>query len=102
MWNFIDQLRTKSPAVRRRYAFGISGSIVGIIAIVWFVSFMNTLSKEKVNMVSNEPTPLEAISENFSDGLDDVKNTIGETQPFSSSASSSTSYGEVIITDPGQ
>jgi hypothetical protein len=115
MLDFLDRLREKPVRVRRWYALGFSGGVVLIIAIIWFTSLssqMNGNGEEK----NAEPSPLEAITQNISDGYKQVTESIDSANPFandvanvnsantinstSTAPTSPSTYGEVIISDP--
>ena len=115
MWNFIDSLRHKSPAIRRGYALGISLVIVLIIASLWIVDFSHSLLQTKQNVAtSTDQTSLNSFTENISSGFEKVKSDISHSNPFSTSSPSkqtqtsntqnaaTVDFNHVIITDPGQ
>jgi hypothetical protein len=121
MFKYIDQLREKPVAVRKRYALGISLACVTLIAGVWVVSITSKArNAQAVESGSKGPSPLSALVQNFSAGYSDIKKNISESNPFNDSATmveneepaqatstASTTeetvpFGQVIISDPGQ
>jgi hypothetical protein len=118
MLNYIDTLRSKPPAIRRRYALIASSGIALLIAFFWIVSITKSFNGNTTIPDDSTPSPLESISKNFSEGYGDIMNqnaaavidaedeiSLEETptepaptEPVPTSAS--TNFGEVIITDP--
>jgi cytoskeletal protein RodZ len=114
MWNFIDSLREKSVATRRRYALGISGSFVVVIGLFWAVSFMHSLQQKGQETISTDSSSLDSLTKNISQTYEQTKTNITSANPFvndssnqaavgdSAATTSTSSFDHVIITDPGQ
>ncbi len=113
MFKFIERLREKPESARRRYAVGISASIMLIVLIVWAGTLPFTLndytSSGDQSASADISSPIDSLKQTFVDGFDKLKNGLSNSNPFKggsqtvqeSATSSDTSWQNgVIITDP--
>ncbi len=102
MFKTLDRLRKKPDAVRRKYAFGISLGLVAVIGGFWLNAFVSNLSSssQSATVESSAPSPLNAVSQNISEGYQSVKDNIANSNPFTNpAAATSSASDQVIITD---
>ena len=81
MADFIENLRKKSEAHRRKVTLLVSLAITGLIFVAWLVVIFNTFeiaSNSSIEEVSEErPGPFRSLWENFSSGLNEIGEQVG-------------------------
>ena len=89
MVDFIENLRKKPEAHRRKVTLLASLAITGLIFIAWLVVIFNTFeiaSNSNTEVVSEErPGPFRSLWGNFSSGLNEIGEQVGnlrEISPF--------------------
>lgn len=94
MFSYLDRLRQKPEAVRRRYAFFVSALAVLIIAglSLGFSAYKN--SKDDFTS-DTTPSPINALGQNIKDSFAATKESITANNPFAGTSSPDS----VIISD---
>lgn len=100
MFRFIEKLRQKPEKTRKRYAFGVSFSIVLIIALVWGVTLPSRLHEtNSLSEPDNGPSPLDSLVRNFQSGFSSVQQSL-QYNPFAKVSTSSVSVNNISSSTP--
>ena len=111
MFQFIDNLRLKPEAIRRRYALGVSIALIGFISVFWVSSLVTkfTIPDEQTAAVASETPVTPSIKANIAQSYKQVKDAINSsndslknTMGNNDSGAAPSADGTVIITDPNQ
>lgn len=115
MFDYIEKLRQKSPAVRKLIAFSLSFLVDGIIFLFWILVTMPSIWSDKSiadRVSADQPSPISSLFQIFSQGssvlndqLSKLKNigqsqnegNIGTSTPDSVSTTTETTENNLII-----
>lgn len=89
MAGFIENLRKKPEAHRRKITLLASFAITGLIFIAWLVVVFNTFeitsNDDRAEVAPEQPGPFRSLWGNFSSGLSEIGEQVGnlrEISPF--------------------
>lgn len=106
MFNFLEKIRSKPLAARKRYALGFCLVVLIILSGVWGTSHVARIrAAQSPVAANNDPSPFAALSQNISAGYKNVAETISGSNPFkakentAAGAHGSTLSDQVIISD---
>ncbi|MBU6430760.1 MAG: hypothetical protein KGJ58_01830 [Patescibacteria group bacterium] len=82
MFDFIDELRKKSPAKKKMIALTVSASITGVIFFVWISTFWLTpaSNEPKKDSFADIAAPISSIKENIAEAYSSFVKIIGAGQ----------------------
>lgn len=87
MYDYIEKLKSRPESHRRRFAFGVSGTITAIVFIIWAsVIFPQTnraiiaKSNPQMQAKQNEETPIGTLSNGVAQVYQAMKESFGNTK----------------------
>jgi hypothetical protein len=106
MFSFLEKIRSKPLAIRKRYALGFCLTVLIILSGVWGTAHVAKIRAAKSPVGENSgPSPFQALKQNISEGYKGIANSISSSNPFTSKENTaavpeeSTSSNGVIISD---
>lgn len=94
MFDYLEKLRQKSPALRKLIAFSLSFLVAGIIFIFWILVAMPSIWQDKNisdRVSSEQPSPVSSLSQIFSQGASVLNEQINQIKNLGGIFASTTS-----------
>jgi len=89
MLGYIQKLQQESESKKRRAAFVISAVVTGIILVIWLSTFSIRFTNfGGAKNTAQVKSPIDSLGQNFSEGLEEFKRGVTETNPFTAGVGS--------------